>query len=560
MKITSEYLARRDRRCPPPLQSGSMSETARTSRSRKLANSLRVAQAVTHRGLLLATAATALLGAMFPAGWLNDSVAFGGTQYSDTMSRTVASGWGASESGHSYLTLPAEGFHVDGSRGVIVQEPGQERNALVSAAPELSASYAMTFSVSQVPTGGGGVYIAQVFRRQADGDCYRVRVKTQPGGTSVLSIVGVDGTTSALTRLTSDVVLPFTVQAGERIRLRAEISGTSPVTVRARAWQAADTEPAAWNATGVDARASRITTDGAFGIWAYLSSTATNRVSTLVDDLSLAELSTGVPSIVRPAAANTGVPDNTALTPHNGNLIVTTPGSIIDKLDVRGFVDVRAPNVTIRRSIIRGGVAATDTGLINVTAEGASLALVDSTLKPASPSYRIDGIRGSNFTLLRVEITGTVDGVHIHGQYNDRNSGGQVRIEKSWLHDFVFYPSDPRHADGSHNDAIQIEGGSDIRITNNTLGGAKNAAVMIDQGYNDVRNVELVGNWANGGVCTFNIDNNPLPSLVGITITDNLFGRQSTAGCGIIISKSVQGLLANNLWEDTRTPTTIYRR
>src|SRR5690242_11944876 len=55
----------------------------------------------------------------------------------------------------------------------------------------------------------------------------------------------------------------------------------------------------------------------------------------------------------RPGPGNTGVPAGTTLTRHDGNLVITKAGAVYDRLDIHGFVIVKAPDVTIRRSVIR---------------------------------------------------------------------------------------------------------------------------------------------------------------------------------------------------------------
>jgi PKD repeat protein len=263
------------------------------------------------------------------------------------------------------------------------------------------------------------------------------------------------------------------------------------------------------------------------------------------------------PGLVQPGAGNTGVPDGVSLTRVDGDVVITTPGTVLDRVDVRGFVQVRAANVTIRRSVIRGGVATVDTGLVNVTTAGASLVMEDSTLIPQSPSYRIDGVRGSNFTLRRVEITGTVDGVHVHGS-TDVNDGGNVRVESSWLHDFTFYPNDPRHSDGSHNDAVQIIGGKGIALVGNTLTGANNAAVQVTQNRNVVANVTMDRNWADNGGCTFNVNRNPRAVMSGIVMTGNRFGRATrNSNCAIVISRDQPHTSSGNVWLDNGQAVTI---
>ena len=61
----------------------------------------------------------------------------------------------------------------------------------------------------------------------------------------------------------------------------------------------------------------------------------------------------------RPGSSNTGVPVGTTLRVHQGDLVVTKAGTVIDSLDIRGEVYIKANNVKITRSIVRGGAAAT---------------------------------------------------------------------------------------------------------------------------------------------------------------------------------------------------------
>ena len=128
----------------------------------------------------------------------------------------------------------------------------------------------------------------------------------------------------------------------------------------------------------------------------------------------------------------------TKLTVHTGDLTITTAGSLIDGLDIRGYVVVKAPNVTIRRSIIRGGpVGTVNRGMLAITQPGAGNFLVeDVTIVPSNPSPYINGINVNQPGIIRrADISGTVDGMMIYG------SG--VRIEGSYLHDFAHYTKDP---------------------------------------------------------------------------------------------------------------------
>jgi hypothetical protein len=253
------------------------------------------------------------------------------------------------------------------------------------------------------------------------------------------------------------------------------------------------------------------------------------------------------PPAGRPGPANTGVPAGTALTARYGDMHVTTPGVTLDALDIHGFVFIEAPNVTIKRSIIRGGRATSgNPGLITaISANGTNFQLADSELAPAYPSVYLDGVKGGNFTLTRVDVHSTVDGVKVFGS--------NVTIQQSWLHDTIHYASDPNQGGGpSHNDGVQVLGGTSIRIVNNTITGATNAALQVTQGQGRVSGLAFGGNWADGGVCTVNIANIPLPSISGIDVSNNRFGRASqVSNCPIILAVHSQVSISGNVWDDT---------
>ena len=48
-----------------------------------------------------------------------------------------------------------------------------------------------------------------------------------------------------------------------------------------------------------------------------------------------------------PDATNTGVPAGTTLTPHVGDLTISTPGAVVSGLDITGSVLITASNVTL---------------------------------------------------------------------------------------------------------------------------------------------------------------------------------------------------------------------
>ncbi|HEY5049564.1 MAG TPA: hypothetical protein VII50_01595, partial [Acidothermaceae bacterium] len=175
----------------------------------------------------------------------------------------------------------------------------------------------------------------------------------------------------------------------------------------------------------------------------------------------------------RPGPTNTGVPAGTQLTVYNGDLTITTPGATYADLDIHGFIRVEAPDVTIKDSIIRGGPATSNTAIIYDLSDAATnLVVEDSEIMPADPSVFIDGIDGWNYTALRLNIHGTVDGAKMFGT--------NATIEHSWIHDLVTYAHDPSQNGGqTHNDDVQILSGSNLQILGNDLEGGSNSAIQL---------------------------------------------------------------------------------
>ena len=251
----------------------------------------------------------------------------------------------------------------------------------------------------------------------------------------------------------------------------------------------------------------------------------------------------------RPNASNTGVRASASLRVHHGDLTITRAGTVINGLDIRGFVTIKAARVTIKNSIIRGRATApaVSRGLLSITSKGARRYLVqDVTLRPQVTSANIDGIKVNQpGTLRRLDLSGSIDGIVIYGN--------GVRVERSYLHDFTHLQSDPHQGGGpSHDDAIQVQAGTDNRILSNTLEGAYNAAVMVTQDAGRTRNLWINSNWIDGGGCSINYKSNG-PYKYGMKVNRNYFGSDTRVpGCAIIHNSSRSDLRPQgNLWEDT---------
>jgi hypothetical protein len=258
-------------------------------------------------------------------------------------------------------------------------------------------------------------------------------------------------------------------------------------------------------------------------------------------------------TVGKPGPTTTGVPAGTRLTVLNGDLTITKAGAVYSALDIHGFVWVKAADVTIKNSIIRGGVAGSDVGLVNdISSAATNFVISDSELVPQHPSVRIDGIKGWNYTASRLNIHGTVDGAKVFGN--------NATLQDSYIHDLASYSSDPDQGGGpAHNDGIEILGGTHVRVLDNSfvIGTAQKSAVQVNQVVHATKDLWINGNAADGGLCTFNLTNRPLASMGGVTINNNHFGPHTPDNCAIIIKPAVTFTASGNIMDATGLPARI---
>lgn len=232
-----------------------------------------------------------------------------------------------------------------------------------------------------------------------------------------------------------------------------------------------------------------------------------------------------------PGASTTGVRPGSVLKTVNGDLNISASGTYAN-LDVHGFVNVKAANVTILNSRIRGGVATGSHGLIDATnGNVANLKVEGVELVPEHPSYWLTGILGHDYVAKCVNVYQTVDGF---GVYKTQNPGGptNVTITQSFAHELSYFSPDPNHPDNrTHNDCIQIQGGSGTVVTYNLLHGYLSSMVgtlnyphrqsmstiMLGSKVGKTTNLVIKDNHLNGGEISVNGG-----GLQGYTPADNL--------------------------------------
>ena len=236
---------------------------------------------------------------------------------------------------------------------------------------------------------------------------------------------------------------------------------------------------------------------------------------------------------------------------------------ILDRLHIRGYVDVRAENITIRRSIIEGLLlpdspelpppAGVDTGrriLRGNNAATVGLRLEDIEIVVPEAIIHGDGVNSafhhglgleaSRLTLLRSEVSGTIDGMQIH---QGAGNTTDVRIERCWLHDMQFHEIDAERTDGdaSHSDAIQVECSMPaqgdlfgVQIVGNTLDVTGNpnlnAAIMITRNACATHGLLVNWNFIDGAVLPVNAGSGTAASHIEFYANHNRFGMNRATG------------------------------
>jgi len=259
-----------------------------------------------------------------------------------------------------------------------------------------------------------------------------------------------------------------------------------------------------------------------------------------------ASADTALPITV-PSASTTGIPAGKTFTKvYNGNLVIKVANTVIDGWDIRGTVRIDAPGAVIKNSRITGGANPGNAGLVQNVASGAKFTIVDSEIYATTQTPYANGIFGSNFTAQRNDIHHVVDPIRV--------LSSNTYVYNNWLHDNLHFTSDPVQNGGpSHDDSIQIQGGSNIVVSGNRMSGSHNAAIQIVQDRNrpTVSGVIVSQNYLDGGGCTVNVQAGYFP---GINITGNVFGPNRAFGkCGIITGKNPLPAMSSNIWDTTRT-------
>jgi len=252
-----------------------------------------------------------------------------------------------------------------------------------------------------------------------------------------------------------------------------------------------------------------------------------------------------------PAADNTGVPAGTVLKPV-GALELTVPGAVVDGLDVSGCLSVRASNVTIRRSRIRGS-SFCGSNLVSIApaASGVLLEQVEIDGEGSNPFYAaVSG--GGGYTCRRCNVHGAGQGFAVWGTQ-------PVVIEDSFVHDLYV-----RDDLGSHNEDVITNGftaGLVLRHDRLDNQDGQTAAISLFPDVAPVQRVTVTQNLLSGGGYTiYGGSTCPKPHCAetrDITVSGNHFSRKFFPKGGYygpvadFDARAPGNVWSANVWDDT---------
>lgn len=249
-----------------------------------------------------------------------------------------------------------------------------------------------------------------------------------------------------------------------------------------------------------------------------------------------------------PSASNTGY-EPTGVTLHSCSTTITSGGTY-DSCQFNGDLTVKASDVHITRSLIKGGI---DSGS-GFAGQQSGLVISDTTIDcgclSQGASDTPSAIQESNFTLLRVNLYNSGHGAAVKSN---------VVVQDSYIHGLGGNTD-------AHKDAIFSGDGNNVTIRHNNIecnDGSKagcTSAIGLLTDFGDITNYTIDNNLLNtiGSYC-FYASGGPQKQYSSnhITFTNNHFGRKYSAKCGgygpvTYWDASKPGMVwSGNVWDDT---------
>ncbi len=191
----------------------------------------------------------------------------------DDFARTVANGWETADIGGAWtVSGTASRYSVGGGTAKVNLATGGLQHSDAGRRVERLDRGGRRGHHRQGPDRRWPVRVRHRSSVNATTD-YRAKVRMGVGGVVTLYLARTDNGTETV--LTTTTVAGLTYNAGDRLRVRFQVTGASPTTLQAKVWKDGAIEPTALAEQTTDATAG-LQAAGAVGLYGYVSASTTN--------------------------------------------------------------------------------------------------------------------------------------------------------------------------------------------------------------------------------------------------------------------------------------------
>ena len=227
--------------------------------------------------------------------------------------------------------------------------------------------------------------------------------------------------------------------------------------------------------------------------------------------------------------ANTGVPAGTVLKA-SGPINITKDGTVIDGLEVNGDITFTAANVTIRNTLVHGGIYNTRPGT------GAGGQYDNGTLGQNILIEHVEVDAPANSRAISSAWSTTMRFLKVHGAMQGTAFAGSNRIEDSYFYNL-------RSTNGGHSENILSNGNPDPNAGNTVIARnwleaedsqarSSNGATYVSGAlcmygdFGQIKNITVTGNHLTGAgylLYAGAVTGKPYPTPNNVTVTTNTF-------------------------------------
>ena len=201
----------------------------------------------------------------------------------DDFERTQTAGWGAAQVGGAWTHFGSAANYAvaDGAGAMTMTGPGANVKAQLRDVSAADVELTGLLALDEIAD-GSGTFVSLTGRTDGFSSEYRAKVWVKSTGAVQLQLVALQ---SGETTLAAANIADLSVEAGEQLAVRLQVTGSAPTTLRGKVWKAGTAEPTDWRLTATDST-PELQDAGGVGYALYLAGNVTTGANVVrLDDL-----------------------------------------------------------------------------------------------------------------------------------------------------------------------------------------------------------------------------------------------------------------------------------